>query len=324
MKFTSIPKAYSSYLEPLVYEFDTQSEAADVEARIINVATNEVIGRKMLYGVSVGQIDIAPYLRRVAKVELPEKIEYSQMLETGVQIKVKVEVAGVSSSSRNFIAAKLPSSTYFALLTNQISRRTMARDEFDIVAFYSSPDAVVEILVEVWGKSYGYLTLEHATGGQSAVAVTPLDFDDGPEQMKLSIKVDGSVMAEVEYELKENLRGARRLAWLNATRSPELYTFPMRKSILIEAARRHIESMWGREAAEIEHEGELKLLSAYEPQAQLGAIAEIHNSEKVWLVEGAEVNRVELKSERVMTLPCDEMGLVEVDICAAEEGVKLW
>ena len=324
MKFTSIPKAYSSYQEPLIYEFDTQAAAADVEVRIINSTTNEIIGRKMLYGVSVGQIDIAPYLRRAAKVELPEKIEYSQVLDTGVQLKVKVEVAGVSSSSRNFIAAKLPPSTYFELLTDQIGRRTMSRDEFDIISFYASPDAVVEVVVEVWGKSYGFLTLEHATGGQCAVAVSALDFDDGPEELKASIKVDGKVLAEVEYELKENLRGARRLAWLNASRSPELYTFPMRKSILIEATRRHIESVWGREAAEVEHEGELKLLSAYEPHAQLEAIAAIHTSEKVWLVEGSQVHRAELKAERVLTLPCDELGLVEVDVCAAEEGVKLW
>ena len=86
MKFTSIPKSYSSYAEPLVYMFDTQSEKADVEVRIINATTNEVIGRKMLYGVSEGQIDIAPYLRRVTRVQLPDAVEYSQILETGVQI----------------------------------------------------------------------------------------------------------------------------------------------------------------------------------------------------------------------------------------------
>ncbi len=56
---------------------------------------------------------------------------------------------------------------------------------------------------------------------------------------------------------------------------------------------------------------------------QLEAIAEILKSERVWLVEANKTRRVELKAERVMTLPCDELGLVEVDICAAEEGVKL-
>ena len=324
MKFTSIPKSYSSYSEPLIYEFDTQSGPADVEVRIVESTTGQTIGSKLLYGVSKGQVDIAPYVRRAAEVKLPDVVEYSQILTTGVQIKVKVEVAGLSSSVRNFIAAKIDTSkTPFALLSEQISRRTMARDEFDIIPFYSSPDAVVEVLVEARGKSYGYLTLEHYTGGQAAVAVTALDFDDGPEELRVTFKVDGEMAAEVEYELKANLRGARRLAWLNASRSPELYTFPMRKSVLVESVRRHVESVWGREAAAIEHDGELKLLSAYEPQAQLRALAGVLSAERVWLVEGCVPSRVELRAERVLTIPCDQMGMVEVDICATKEGAVL-
>ena len=52
MKFTSIPEAYSSFREPLLYAFDTESnEARDVELKIINKTDNTVIGRKKLYGV---------------------------------------------------------------------------------------------------------------------------------------------------------------------------------------------------------------------------------------------------------------------------------
>ena len=98
MKFTSLPTSYSSYNEPLVYAFDTQAEASDVEVRVINAMTSEVIGRKMLYGVSVGQVDIAPYVRRAAQVAMPEVIECSQILAMGVQVKVKGEGAGVISS----------------------------------------------------------------------------------------------------------------------------------------------------------------------------------------------------------------------------------
>ena len=111
--------------------------------------------------------------------------------------------------------------------------------------------------------------------------------------------------------------------WHNASRSPELYTFPMRKSVLVESVRRHVESVWGREAAAIEHDGELKLLSAYEPQAQLRALAGVLSAERVWLVEGCMPSRVELRAERVLTIPCDQMGMVEVDICATKEGAVL-
>ena len=51
MKFTSIPEAYASFREPLLYAFDTEAEAHDVEVKIINAQTQKVIGKKMLYGV---------------------------------------------------------------------------------------------------------------------------------------------------------------------------------------------------------------------------------------------------------------------------------
>ena len=75
MKFTSIPKSYSSYSEPLIYEFDTQSGPADVEVRIVESTTGQTIGSKRLYGVSKGQVDIAPYVRQAAEVKLPDVVE---------------------------------------------------------------------------------------------------------------------------------------------------------------------------------------------------------------------------------------------------------
>ena len=205
MKFTSLPTSYSSYNEPLVYAFDTQAEASDVEVRVINATTSEVIGRKMLYGVSVGQVDIAPYVRRAAQVVMPEMIECSQMLATGVQVKVKVEVAGVISSSRNFIAARFDTMPHFALLTNQISRRTMARDEFDLIAYFAMPDAVVEVVVEATGKENQSLSLE-ASGGHRVIALTAASFDSATEDLKIrhtssTLTTHGEVAATATAEV---------------------------------------------------------------------------------------------------------------------------
>jgi hypothetical protein len=83
-------------------------------------------------------------------------------------------------------------------------------------------------------------------------------------------------------------------------------------------------SIWGREAAAVESRSELKLLSAYEPEKQLKALAEILSSPRVWLVEGGDIQGVELTTDRVMLSPSEQMGIIEVDIRAAEEGVLLW
>ena len=324
MKFTSIPEAYSSFREPILYTFNTESTTPrDVELKIINRTTGEEIGRKRLYNVTTGEVDIAPYLRSAARTTLPSSIEECGEVSVGTTIKVVVEAEGVTSSSRNFIAATIDRDALFTLLTTQQRHRTMERDEFDLISYFTWPDIVVSFDVEFIGSGTDLITITPPSGGQRTVAVTARG-REGVDTIRVSIKVDDQVQEEIEYDLMPNIRGSHRVAWLNTHRSPEVYTFPLRKSVLIEATRRHIESVWGREAAAVEGASELKLLSAYEPEHQLKALAEILHSPRVWLVEGLTVQDVMLTTDRVLLSPNEEMGIIEVDIRAAEEGVQLW
>ncbi len=324
MRFTSLPEAYSSFREPLLYAFDTQSSVAqDVELEIINRTTGEILGHKTLYNVTKGEVDIAPYLRSAAVTTLPDKITACGEVDTCSQIRVVVKANGTSSSTRNFIAAKVDLDAYYLPLTTQTLHRTMARDEFDLISFYSYPDIVVEVVVEFIGKGIERETVVPASGGQRVVAVTAAGRAD-VDNIRVLVMVDGVAETIYEYDIKPNLKGARRVAWLNDNFAPELYTFPLRKSVLIEAARKRMESIWGREAGAAERENELKLISAYEPQAQIEALSSILSTPKAWLVEGCELQRVEITTDRVLPAECGQMGIIEVDIRAAQEGVKLW
>lgn len=96
MKFTSIPEAYSSFREPLIYAFNTESATPhDVELKIINRTTGEEIGRKRLYNVTSGEVDIAPYLRSAARPSLPTNVEECGEVDVGTTIKVVVEAEGL-------------------------------------------------------------------------------------------------------------------------------------------------------------------------------------------------------------------------------------
>ena len=324
MKFTLLPEAYSSFREPLLYAFTTESTTPrDVDISIIDCADNKVIGRKRLYGVTTGEVDIAPYLRSAARPTLPSSIEECGEVDTLTNIRVIVEADGVASAPRKFIAAKIDRKAIFTLLTSQQRHRTMERDEFDIISYFSWPEIVVSLDVEFIGNGSELITITPPSGGQRAVAVTARG-REGVDAMRVTLMVDGAPTETIEYELKTNLLSARRVAWLNTQLSPELYTFPLRKGVLIESTRRHMESIWGREAASVEAHNELKLLSAYEPERQLRAIAEILYSPRVWLIEGSDIRSVLLATDRVLISPSDGMGIVEVDIRAAEEGVQLW
>lgn len=323
MRFTTIPKSYSSFHSPIVYGFTTQSDTPrDVEVRIIDKSTDNVIGRKRLYNICEGEIDIAPYLRTSALNTLPDSIDGCGVVDLGQQMRVVVEADGVSAAVRNFVATQADLSEPFTSLMEQHPQRTMDRNEFDIISFFSLPDVVVEVEVEFIGYGTERISITPPSGGQRAVAVTARG-REGVDQIRVRVKADGEVVSVVEYQIRENLIGSRRLAWINSHRGIELYTFPLRKSILVEATRKHIETLWGREAAAVEGEGELKLLSAYEPQAQIEALGGILASPKVWLIRGNRVQSVELRTERIVTAPCGELGIIEVDIRAAEEGQRL-
>lgn len=324
MKFTSLPEAYSSFREPLICSFDTESDVAkDVEILIKRADDDKVIGTKRLRRVKRGQIDIAPYLRSAVQPTIPENITTCMEFDAGTQIRVYLEADGVVSERRRYIAAKVDLEKDYTQLSTQIEYRTMAAGEFDTISYFAYPEIVVEILVEAYGKSYSYLRVYPDSGGQRTIAITTLPFDEVPDELRVSVEVDGVVESVYHYQIKPNLKGSRRLAWLNHNSSLETYTFPLRKSVLIESTRRHMETIWGKEAAQVESRGQLKLLSAYEPAEQIEALGEILSSPKVWLLRGCQPQRIELGVERTLTTPCSEMGIIEIDICSAKEGEEL-
>ena len=84
MKFTSLPEAYSSFREPLICTFNTESAVAkDVEILIKRADDDKVIGKKRLRKVKQGQIDIAPYLRNALQPTIPEQITTCTEIDAG-------------------------------------------------------------------------------------------------------------------------------------------------------------------------------------------------------------------------------------------------
>lgn len=324
MTFTTVPNDYASFRGPLNYAFTLDGEARDVVVRIFDADTNTVIGRKQLYGITSAEIDIAPYIRQRLQPQLPPAIASTMLISLPMQTSVLVEVEGVASPSRTFIASEIDTSQPFCLLSGQMLSRTMTRDEFDIVSLYFSPEVEAEVVVEFFGQEHEMLAFTPSEAGICSVVVTARRAAEGVQKVRLTAYVDDATACEIIYTLRPNLPTARRLAWLNHYFAPEFYTFPLRKGVLIKATRKCMENMWGREAAALESENELKLISAYEPRAQIEALCGILSSPKVWLAEGNALEQVELLTDRILTAPCAQMGMVEVDIRAAEEGVRLW
>lgn len=326
--FTQIPQNGASYLQPAIYEFEFDAASKDTLIRILSTEGEE-LGRKVLHGSHTsGRTDIAPYLRQSLSHEMPSAGDEATIIDTNCHRDVVVEVGGVESEPRTFIAAKIDLTQHVTLLTTQIDYRTMAYDEFDTIGFVNVDANPLEVVITAYDKASQTLSSKslytNVMMRQLALLITPKEFGSKVKRITAEFFAKGSSVGTIEYEIRSNLTTAQRIGWINEHHAAEYYTFPLRKSLLVEATRKRMESMWGREAAALESDNELKIISAYEPQKQTEALMKILSSPKIWLIRNGQPMAVELYTDRVLSAPCEGMGFVELDLRAAEKGEKLW
>lgn len=330
--FTNIPENGASFQKPLIYEFESDTELEQVEIRILD-GEGEEIGRKTINGtITSGKIDIAPYVKHAVTYNIPQDITKCCVIDIGGSIDVQVEVEGTLSEERRFIAAQIDASQSIVFLTDQGLKRTIDADEFDMLCFVNTTTTPLTIAIELCDDVYGCMMYRSFIPAeqyrQMAICATPREF---PKEMLeiakyliIKMRHGNTYLDSMEHEIHPNLSTARRIGWINEQGAPEYYTFPLRKSLLVESTRKHIESIWGREAAALESDNELKMISAYEPQKQLKALAKILSAPKVWLQQSDRQQAVSLMTDRALLTPGAGLGFIEIDLRAAEKGVKLW
>ena len=323
MIFNSLPQDFSSLQEPLIYTLSTQEqEPQDLLIEICSADGGQVLATKQLYAVSEAEVDIAPLLRECIIPTLPTESLGTGFVDCGCNVSVYLKVGDVQSATRCFQWAKVEPSTPLTMLSEQTTNRAMAADECDWIGVFSNGSKECNIHIETFGKECRKVDYRLPKAGQQLFVLVASEMGDC-DQIEVEIVADDALITKLYYDIKSNLRGARRVGWLNGNISPEIYTFPMRKSLLIEATRRHLERQWGRGAGQVERDGELKLISAYEPSSQLETLAKIVHSPKVWLMRGCSRQDVDLLTERVMLTPAERLGFIEIDIRAAKEGEEL-
>ena len=248
--FTSIPENGASYQKPLIYEFLSNTEVEQVEIRVLT-NNGEEIARKVIHGaMTEGKIDIAPYVRRAVKYNIPENVTNCGVIDIGGSIAISVQIEDAISDERVFMAATMDLTKPITLLTDQSLDRAFTTEEFDMIGFVNTTTKPINAVIELCDDTYGcmtYKTLSSAVPFRlQAICVTPREFSEEflamAKYILVKLQHDGKNLGYVQYDIRENLSTARRIGWLNEYGAPELYTFPMRKSILIEATRKHMES----------------------------------------------------------------------------------
>ncbi|MDE6139328.1 MAG: hypothetical protein K2F95_00025 [Alistipes sp.] len=319
MKFINIPDNGSSWGAPLIYKMESESaERVDAEVTIIDEESGDTLHRKMLYGVTEAETDIAPYLRKAMnrKPYIPQRTGF--VYAEGA-MTVSVDAGGEKSEPRRvFRAAYDPSRA--AMMTTQPQRRIIAAGEIDTVTLYAT-----QMLTA---------TVETGEGEQSTTAeiyfptdATPCDFflraedlPEGTERIAVTFHGDGELLGRIEYTVVEPATAGRRVMWYNRMGGLECYTYPLCRTIEAQAQVSVTRTAEGVTARLTGGGHRVRLTSAYETRQQYDALHEAMFSPHVWILAGDEPEELPLLTRRADYPEPQQLACLELEAEQRWEG----
>lgn len=313
MKFTNIPKDFTPLCEGLIFEFDTEEVAGEVKIKIVDSKTGEVLGCKHLYDMTVGKIDVAPYVEHCVEatphIDQNSSIEEASLKHVVVYVNGEVSPEVVVSTNRRFVA--LPS-----LVTTMPHRRRIAYGSCDNIALHIEPEAMVNIYAEAdTGES---LNLSYQTlSGAATVMLSTLDFNPETRSIELQIWGNDVEVATISYEVVPQSATVTSLAWRSSAGSIEQYPFPVSRSVIQRIERIEATTAQGEFTSSCRSEKLVQMVSNYENRATIAALAEIVGAARVWFIDDSQAHGVKVATSSVSLDSAESPDRVELE-------VRLW
>lgn len=319
MKFIEIPNNGSSWGGTLRYKIDTESaEATDVEVTITDEESGDMLGRKMLYGITQAETDIAPYLRKEIN-RTPYIPSRTGFVYAEGAVTVSVDAAGVKSEPRRvFRAAYDPSQA--AMMTTQARQRIIAAGETDAVTLYAeeSLTAVVETCGEGQHHSREIYTLTDATPCDFFLRTD--DMPSGTQRIAVTFRGDGSLLGTIEYTVVPATAEGRRVMWYNRMGGLECHTYPLCRPIEAEAQVAEAETAEGVTARLAGGSHRVRLTSAYQTRQQYDALHEVLFSPHVWTMTAEKTEPLRLLTRRADYPEPQQLACMELEAEIRWEG----
>lgn len=282
MKFTRIPDDFTAVGQGVVFAFDTELDPADVDMRIIDARTDETFAMKRFFNTSTGSADIARQLR--GRMRFAPAAGTSGLLDaTERTVAVEVGIGGLRTPQRTILPAER-SATVPGFATAMPRQRTIAPTEWDELTLCTDEAAIVELTLRGAAEvvERRYLT---PAAGVYLFRFYPSEFRIAPATATIALRTSKGVADTVEYTFAEPPAEAVRIAWRSSAGSIEHYTFPVESERIATAERQRIRTAdAGFRTVAVGCERQQRLLSDYEPEATLEALAEIVAAPEVWRI----------------------------------------
>ena len=287
MKFLLLPENGSSWREPLVYSFDLE-EATDVaQIEIRGIVRGMDIARFNLYGVSKGEVDIAPYLKE--KSDVSPRNEAMGLYLSNTSFSVVVIVNGVDPEGRSFKRERIDTSAK-GVLTKQEPSSKIGEGETIRMTIYAQRSVTAVVRRQA---SKQYIT----PFSISAVGI-PVEFiypvfsdDDGLVSIDVDISCDTEPRKTYIYKYVPRDAPSQQVVWYDKKGAVQSYVFPQVK-------RRVCEAILSGDMV-IGKEYTWELTSAYESPEELERIRGVVFADRVYFNVGGRCVEVEMLTRTI-------------------------
>lgn len=292
MRFLTVPQDFTPIADGLCFGFATDEEPREVVVEVVDVESDEVVGRKVLCDISEGEVDIAPYVERLtAAGPATNGVTCLDEAPHGVYaVAIDGERSPAVVISRNRVLPIVPS-----WLSTMPQNRDIAHGEADELALFVPAGAVVAMHVESDGGEV--VDAEYVAASGAVVAcVATADFSRSTRRLEVGLSCNGEPMLSLYYNVVAGHRSDVRLVWLSDAGTVERYTFPTMQEMSRSVVRQRIVQGQLPVAVDCLTEQRVRLISRYESRAVAAALAEIVSSPRVWCEVKGVVSEVDVVS----------------------------
>ncbi len=321
MKFTSIPQNGASWRDRLVYKFDTDSVIpTDVKVEIFDIKNSKRIGCMVLYGITTGEVDIAPFVAQEASLEPITSDRTITIAESPSAIKVVVFANGTTSAQRTFFRAPLYTSTAQLLSYNEPTTREIKRGDAIHLTLFTKSSVKVTLTEREPGTTTPIVATYSTSNTPLEVVVATANISPAASTIDLAIECDDSTVQNLTYRLTNKDSKSQTLLWYNYRGGIESYTFAHSMPISYEAKisdGRATSDTLLRKAKGLKR---VRLCTGYETTATIARVVELLIAPAIYKVEGNTAMAVEMATNN---LECNSKGgfnTVAIDIVEAWKG----
>lgn len=326
MTFSQIPSQYAPLGAEVLYAVE-HSAAEDLDIRIADRSGSTLYGTLRFVASAAARFDAAPFLRRALHF-LPVVSDTGFYAATGRTVTATVAV-GPSGTLPDGAAATAPERTFLAgrtqvaapaLLTTLPLQRLIpegARDELTLLA----PDSGT-VKATVTARSADTMTAQSYSAFLKGPVLFVLDTRDFPGADTLTVEIDG--FATVEYTVVPAAEQAVRVAWRSSAGSVEQYSFPVVRTTTVQVEKLRAEGPEGLVAVPRRREATRTLVSAYETEAMLTALAELVESPEVWVVGEDSCTPIDVATDEAVVRRLGNLCCLEIDIRDRQNTAMTW